>query len=161
MPSATDVPAQTTSPHVASPAIAAALELGAVALVARASVPGRFGRSAPLSELVHGLPCPAVVVTVGTEEQATGAVAVAFDGGPESRRALRQADAIAVRARLTLRVLTVAEPAGRALGEAAADASLLVVGSRAFGPARRVQLGPTARHLVEHPPCPVMIVPRG
>jgi nucleotide-binding universal stress UspA family protein len=161
MPLATDVPAQTTSPHVASPALAAALELGAVALVARAAVPGRFGRSVALSELVHGLPCPAVVVSGAAEERDPGVVAVAFDGGPEARRALRQADAIAVRARLTLRVLTVGEPAGPALGEAAADAALLVVGSRAFGPGRRVQLGPTARHLVEHPPCPVLIVPRG
>ena len=38
---------------------------------------------------------------------------------------------------------------------------LLVVGSRAWGPARRVLLGGTSSHLVHHAACPVLVVPRG
>ncbi len=47
--------------------------------------------------------------------------------------------------------------------EAAAEAAaidLLVVGSRGFGPVRRVLLGSVSSHLVTASPCPVMVVPR-
>jgi nucleotide-binding universal stress UspA family protein len=37
---------------------------------------------------------------------------------------------------------------------------LLVTGSRAWGPARRVLLGGTSSHLVHHAACPVLVVPR-
>lgn len=50
--------------------------------------------------------------------------------------------------------------AGRALAEAAADVDLLVVGSRRYGPVRRVLLGSVSGHLMHHAPCPLLIVPR-
>ena len=37
---------------------------------------------------------------------------------------------------------------------------LLVMGSRGWGPARRVLLGSTSSHLVDHAACPVLVVPR-
>jgi nucleotide-binding universal stress UspA family protein len=37
---------------------------------------------------------------------------------------------------------------------------LLVVGSRGWGPARRVLLGSTSNHLMHHAACPVLVIPR-
>jgi nucleotide-binding universal stress UspA family protein len=53
-------------------------------------------------------------------------------------------------------------PIGPALEAAAeaADIDLLVVGSRGFGPVRRVLLGSVSSQLVTASPCPVLIVPR-
>ena len=53
---------------------------------------------------------------------------------------------------------------GRARKELTAlseDVDLLVMGSRGWGPARRVLLGGTSHHLVHHAACPVLVVPRG
>jgi nucleotide-binding universal stress UspA family protein len=49
----------------------------------------------------------------------------------------------------------------RALGQAAADAGLLVLGSRGHGPLRRVILGSVSARLVREPPCPLLVLPRG
>jgi nucleotide-binding universal stress UspA family protein len=48
-----------------------------------------------------------------------------------------------------------------ALREAAADADLLMIGSRAYGPMRTVLLGSVAGKLVHSAPCPVLVYPRG
>jgi len=48
-----------------------------------------------------------------------------------------------------------------ALAEAAADVDLLVVGSRGYGPVRRVLLGGVSSGLVRSSPAPVLAVPRG
>jgi nucleotide-binding universal stress UspA family protein len=47
------------------------------------------------------------------------------------------------------------------LTEHSAELGLLVVGSRGYGPLRRVLLGSVSDALLEHAACPVMIVPRG
>lgn len=47
-----------------------------------------------------------------------------------------------------------------ALREATADVDLMVVGSRGWGPARRVLLGSTSHRLVHEGRCPVLVVPR-
>lgn len=49
-------------------------------------------------------------------------------------------------------------PATQVLAEA--DADLLVIGSREWGPAHRIALGSTADHLIHHAPCPLIVVPR-
>jgi nucleotide-binding universal stress UspA family protein len=41
------------------------------------------------------------------------------------------------------------------------DLDLLVVGSRAYGPVRRVVLGSTSTHLFRDAACPVLVLPRG
>jgi nucleotide-binding universal stress UspA family protein len=52
-----------------------------------------------------------------------------------------------------------AGPAARSLSELSGfDA--LVVGSRGYGPVNSVVLGSVAHHLVDHAPCPVLVVPR-
>lgn len=48
----------------------------------------------------------------------------------------------------------------RLLADAAADADLLVVGSRGYGPLRRVLLGSTSAGLVRSARCPVLVYPR-
>lgn len=53
-------------------------------------------------------------------------------------------------------------PAGPTLVRAAGEGiDLLVLGSRGYGPARSVLLGSVSRHVVDHAPCPVLVVPRG
>jgi nucleotide-binding universal stress UspA family protein len=47
----------------------------------------------------------------------------------------------------------------RALLAAAADADLLVVGSRGHGEFTGMLLGSVAQHVVAHAPCPVLVVP--
>lgn len=67
---------------------------------------------------------------------------------------------------LTRRGLTVttrldlAPPASSIADHCAAGVDLLVTGSRAYGPTRSVMLGSVSRHLVDHAPCPVLVVPR-
>ena len=51
---------------------------------------------------------------------------------------------------------------GDVLVDAAHDGiDLLVMGSRGYGAVRGVLLGSVSRHLVDHAPCPVLVVPRG
>ena len=52
------------------------------------------------------------------------------------------------------------EPA-EVLVDHAGELGLLVVGSRGYGPVRRVLLGSVSDALLQHAACPVMIVPRG
>lgn len=52
--------------------------------------------------------------------------------------------------------------AAHVLVDAAHDGiDLLVMGSRGYGAVRGVLLGSVSRHLVDHAPCPVLVVPRG
>ncbi|MDO9410875.1 universal stress protein [Patulibacter sp.] len=50
--------------------------------------------------------------------------------------------------------------AAHALAEQAADADLLVTGSRDFGPVGRILLGGTSSRLSRHCACPLLVVPR-
>ena len=45
------------------------------------------------------------------------------------------------------------------LVQAGADLDLLVLGSRAFGPVKRVLLGSVASYVLSHAPCPVIVTP--
>lgn len=52
--------------------------------------------------------------------------------------------------------------AASTLADAAHDSiDLLVTGSRGYGAVRGVLIGSVSRHLVDHAPCPVLVVPRG
>ena len=46
------------------------------------------------------------------------------------------------------------------LAAASAEVDLLVVGSRGYGPVRRVLLGSVSRELVRSAACPVVVLPR-
>jgi len=68
--------------------------------------------------------------------------------------ALREeADGTAIETRL------VEGAAASVLADEAADADLLVVGSRGFGGFRELLLGSVGRQCAEHAPCPVLVVP--
>ncbi|MEV6325621.1 universal stress protein [Nocardia sp. NPDC051787] len=54
--------------------------------------------------------------------------------------------------------LVVESPSARALIDAAADADLLVVGSRGRGGFTGLMLGSTSQQCAQHGPCPVVIV---
>lgn len=177
-------------------------ELLAVGATHRRAI-GRLLVGSVADQLLHGAPCPVLVVPEGSGDRPIESVAVAYDGGPESTAALTEARALAGRHHAQLIVLAVAEqpfPLGRlgaaAAGErararmhdafadvaAAAGADLrivshsragtalvhaceegvdvIVAGSRGYGPRKAVLLGSVSRHLVDHAPCPVLIVPR-
>ena len=132
----------------------------------------------------RGAPCAVAVAPAGFagREPTMSTVGVGFDGSPESREALRLGGRVARAAGAALRVVSVGSPAapeheaaaiaeggtfeavaGRPATELArrsADLDLLVVGSRAHGPVRRLLLGSTSTRLVREAQCPVLIVPR-
>jgi len=56
--------------------------------------------------------------------------------------------------------VVVGQPVGE-LAELSLSVDLLVVGSRAWGPVRRVVVGSTAAALMRRSRCPVLVVPRG
>ena len=58
-------------------------------------------------------------------------------------------------------ILAHGDPAEELAAVARADDALLVVGSRAYGPLRRVLLGSVSTELVKTAACPVIVVPRG
>jgi nucleotide-binding universal stress UspA family protein len=47
------------------------------------------------------------------------------------------------------------------LADLSAHVDLLVVGSRGWGPVRRILVGSTAAHLMREAHCPVIVLPRG
>ncbi len=53
----------------------------------------------------------------------------------------------------------VGDPGGK-LAELSENTDLLVVGSRSYGPIRRVLLGSVSAHLVNHAHCPLLVTPR-
>jgi nucleotide-binding universal stress UspA family protein len=55
----------------------------------------------------------------------------------------------------------VAGPTADGLADLSAHVDLLVVGSRAWGPVRRILLGSTAARLMRASHCPVLVLPRG
>jgi nucleotide-binding universal stress UspA family protein len=63
--------------------------------------------------LLHGAPCPVVVAPrgyAGVSHEPFHRIAVAYDGTPEAKAALRRAEAIAVLSNATIEILTVVAP---------------------------------------------------
>jgi nucleotide-binding universal stress UspA family protein len=56
--------------------------------------------------------------------------------------------------------VVVGEPAGELI-LASEDLDLLVLGSRRWGPVRRLALGSTSERVIRHAACPVLVPPRG
>ena len=58
-------------------------------------------------------------------------------------------------------VLREGEPADQIVDAVREGIDFLAMGSRNYGPLRRVMVGSTAIELIQRAPCPVMVVPRG
>jgi nucleotide-binding universal stress UspA family protein len=58
-------------------------------------------------------------------------------------------------------VLVEGRPADAVVNEASNGMGLLVMGSRSYGPIRRVMVGSTAIDVMGRAPCPMIVVPRG
>jgi nucleotide-binding universal stress UspA family protein len=56
-------------------------------------------------------------------------------------------------------VVTYGTP-GEELVSLAKGVDLLIVGSRGYGPVRRLIHGSVSRYLVRHAPCPLLVLPR-
>lgn len=83
-----------------------------------------------------------------------------FDWAGNARTVLDAAvkDALDDDAAATIRRRVIEGPAPRVLLHAAADAELVVVGSRGHGEFAGMLLGSVAQHVVAHAPCPVLVV---
>jgi nucleotide-binding universal stress UspA family protein len=57
--------------------------------------------------------------------------------------------------------LRLADPADFLIAELERDVDLLVIGSRGYGPVRRVLLGGVSAKVIRSAPCPVLVVARG
>jgi nucleotide-binding universal stress UspA family protein len=80
----------------------------------------------------------------------------AIDQGHLDEAAARVPDGIRVETRVQS-----PGPVSPQLGKAAEGVDLLCLGSRAYGPIRRVVLGSVSAQIVKDAPCPVLVLPRG
>jgi nucleotide-binding universal stress UspA family protein len=136
------------------------------------------------ADTVQGTAVAVAVAPAGfaEDEPVLRTIGVGYDGSPEACAALRLAGQLSRAAGAALRVVTVGSEgapeheaaaiaeggtyevvAGKpatVLARRSADLDLLVVGSRAFGPVRRVLLGSTSARLVRDPKCPLLVIPR-
>jgi nucleotide-binding universal stress UspA family protein len=105
------------------------------------------------------------VVQIPGTPWATGA-AVAWGSALEDLLgdAQRAIDELASRAPAgspPLRGESVVGVPGEELAEFGERVDLLVVGSRGYGPVRRLMVGSTSEHLASHARCPLLVLPRG
>jgi nucleotide-binding universal stress UspA family protein len=111
---------------------------------------------------LHGAPCAVAVAPHGFAATAheLRLIGVAVDGSPESAAAFDLACELRRRAGARLRTITVPGTPWKELSSRSANLDLLVIGSRAHGPLRRVLLGSTSTKLVGRTACPLLVVPR-
>ena len=112
---------------------------------------------------LYASPCAVAVAPHGfaTTEPVLRAIGVGDDESAESRHALEVARAMAQQVGERTRAVTVQGLPADELAARSAALDLMVMGSRGYGPAKRLILGSTARKLVRSAACPVIVLPRG
>jgi nucleotide-binding universal stress UspA family protein len=182
-------------------------EQGADLLVVGSCGRGAFGRAMlgdDTRAALNGAPCAVAIAARGYAGHPTAIakVGVAYNGSPESERALAKARELAAPTRAEIKVLeVVAIPsyaftglmaptigdsidlmiteanarlsklpgvvgravyglAGEELAAFGEDVDLLVVGSRSYGPVKRLVLGSTSDYLERHARCSLLVLPR-
>ena len=141
--------------------------------------------------LLHGASCAVAVAPRGYRGRSApvGRIAVGYDGSPDARSALEGAFALAQAAGASVSVVTVPPPGAHeplpddarhlapaglevhaevlegdpatVLLDAAGHSDLLVLGSRGYGPVKRVLLGSVSVELLRSSSTPVLVFPRG
>jgi nucleotide-binding universal stress UspA family protein len=92
-------------------------------------------------------------------DQAGGAFDPSY-GEDDARRLLDGAvDALGDAGGIEVERLTVNDLPARGLLDSAGDADLLVVGARGLGSFQGLMLGSVSQQVVQHSPCPAVIVP--
>jgi nucleotide-binding universal stress UspA family protein len=154
-------------------------------------IPGRVVAGETAKAALHHAPCPVLIAPRGlaAENHAPHlrTIGVGFDGSAEALHARERAQALARAAGGRLVLLTVVSSAGDADGARdslrervgdhelevlegkpadalvarSSDLDVLALGSRGWGPVRRLLLGSTAEHVVRDAGCAVLVVPRG
>jgi nucleotide-binding universal stress UspA family protein len=168
------------------------------------SVLGRVMLGDDTRAALNGAPCAVAIAARGSAEfpAPIAKVGVAYNGSPESERALAKARELAAPTRAEIEVLeVVAIPsyaftglmaptigdsidlmitdanarlsklpgvvgravyglAGEELAAFGEDVDLLVVGSRSYGPVKRLVLGSTSDYLERHARCSLLVLPR-
>lgn len=128
---------------------------------------------------LNGAPCAVAVSPHGYEKPGGHfrVIGVGYNGSPESEAALVLARGLAARTGAVVRALSADSGESRTVegaelrtvdGDAAEELAafsegldLLVVGSRGYGPVRRLMLGSTSLHLARTARCPLLVLPRG
>jgi len=157
----------------------------------RRTADGRAAAGGTAKSALHHAPCPVLVAPRGVAAAGTidvHRIGVGFDGSPEARHALALAREVGKATGGEIVLLTVAHDAGadaegararaadaagclpvevlegkaaEALVARSKDLDLLVLGSRGWGPVRRLLLGSTSERVVRDAGCAVLVVPRG
>jgi nucleotide-binding universal stress UspA family protein len=83
-----------------------------------------------------------------------------FDFGQIATKTVADAvsSVVGASSKVSIRQLVVEDHPVQALMNAAAGADLLVVGSRGLGSFAGALIGSVSQHLVQHAPCPVVII---
>jgi nucleotide-binding universal stress UspA family protein len=180
-----------TSPGRALHDVCEQVEAGLLVLGShRRSASGRAAAGGTAKAALHHAPCPVLVAPRGvaaTGRLTVKAIGVGFDGSPEARQALELGrevgeatggeivlltavaggdDTAAARERMAeagggLPVEVLEGKAADALIARSERLDLLVLGSRGWGPVRRLLLGSTSERVVRDAGCAVLVVPRG
>jgi nucleotide-binding universal stress UspA family protein len=123
----------------------------------------RLLQGEPGMQVLRGAPC-AVAVAPDHERcpQRIARIGVGVDGTQESASARELAAALAEQIGAAVEPITVedGDDAAERLGAFSEHVDVLLLGSRRFGPVRRLALGSTSEQVVRTAHCPVLVTPR-
>lgn len=158
---------QAGSPAEGLRRVAREREAGALVLGAsHRSLPGRVFPGSVTEQTLHDAPCAVLVAPAGyADGYAAGRplrrLGVAYDGSPEARAALAEAERLACgETDVSVLVIDAADPVHELL-EASRALDLLLLGSRGHGPVRRALLGSVSTPVVRGAACPLLLLSRG
>jgi nucleotide-binding universal stress UspA family protein len=130
------------------------------------SLPGRVFPGSVTEQTLQDAPCAVLVAPAGyAAGYAAGRplrlLGVAYDGSPEARAALVEAERLAYgRDDVSVRLIDTADPVHELL-DASHELDLLALGSRGHGRVRRLLLGSVSAPVVRGAACPLLLVPHG
>jgi nucleotide-binding universal stress UspA family protein len=130
------------------------------------SLPGRVFPGSVTEQTLQDAPCAVLVAPAGyAGGYAAGRplrrLGIAYDGSPEAREALAEAERLAFgRDDVSVRVIDAADPVHELI-DASHELDLLLLGSRGHGRFHRALLGSVSAPVVRGAACPLLLVPHG